>query len=293
MQMAKDYLLLLSALLFLLGWVAFRKKSEGLPPGPHPLPLLGSILMLGNQPHRSLAELARRHGPLVSLRLGMIPYVVVSSPSLAKQVLRKHDQVLSYRAPLDALRALDYDKLSMAQLPPEAAWRSLRKILNSHIFANQRLDAGQGLRSRKVSELISFLEKSATAGEAVDVGRAAFTTMLNLISTTVFSEDMVKYEESSSAEFKDIIRQFMVEFGSPNLSDYFPLLRWLDLQGRRRRLSLHLRKMKDIFDRKIEDRLRERSSGGSTERDDFLRVLLDANASQELDRPAIGALLVV
>ena len=291
-QMATAYLVLSSVLLALLGWIVFRKKPEGLPPGPYPLPLLGNILRLGKLPHRSLAELARRYGPLMSLRLGLVPFVVVSSPSLAKQVLLELDQAVSYRAPLDALKALDHDKLSVFSSPPGEEWRNLRKICNSQIFSNKRLDESQALRSLKVSDLVSFLEKSARAGEAVDVGRAAFTTTLNLLSTTILSEDLVTYEEFSS-EFKDLVRQSLVEAGSPNLSDYFPLLRWLDLQGRRRRLSLLLRKTKDIFDRKIENRQGERYSQSCSKPADFLQALLDAEASLELDRPTIIALLQV
>ena len=290
--MAGEYLILSSVILILLGWLAFRKKPNVFQPGPRPHPLFGNLLQLGKLPHRSLAELARKHGPLMFLRLGLVPYVVVSSPSLAKQVLNEHDQVLAYRAPGDALRCLDHDKLSMILLPPGAAWRSLRKICNSHIFANQRLDASQGLRSRKVRELISLLEKSARAGEAVDVGRAVFTTMLNLISTTIFSGDMVKYDEEFSAEFKELIRQIAVETGSPNISDYFPFLGWLDLQGYRRR-GTHGKKMKSIVDKKIDDRLRARLTQSSAEPDDFLRTLLDAYASHELDHPTISALLRV
>ncbi|CAA6659077.1 unnamed protein product [Spirodela intermedia] len=290
--MATGYLVLLWALLVVLGWLALRKPPKGLPPGPRPLTLLGNLLQLGKLPHRSLAELARRHGPLISLRLGLVPHIVVSSPSVAKQVLQKHDQLLSYRAPPDATQALDHAKLSMVMLPPGATWRSLRKICNSKIFATQRLDANQGFRSQKVRELVSFVEQSARAGQPVDVGRAVFTTTLNLLSTTIFSADMVSHDEESSAEFKNLVRQVMIESASPNLSDYFPLLRWADPQGRRRRLTFHLRNLKNIFDRKIKDRLSSRSFQATSNPEDFLDVLLNANASLELDRPAIDHLLV-
>ena len=287
------YLILSSVLLILLGWIAFRKKPRGLPPGPRPLPLLGNLLQLGSLPHRSLADLARRYGPLMSLRLGLVPYVIVSSPSIAKQILHKHDQVLSYRAPPDSTRALDHDKLSMVSLPPGATWRTLRKICNSHIFANLKLDGSQGIRSRKVSELVSFLGTCARAGEAVDVGRAAFTTTLNLISTTIFSEDIAKYEEDSSAEFKNLIRGVMVESGSPNLSDYFPCLRWLDLQSRRRGVTFYLQKLKDVIDEKIDNRQRAGLSQRPPVKDDFLEVLLNANKSLEIDRPTYVTLILV
>ncbi|XP_078429937.1 geraniol 8-hydroxylase-like [Wolffia australiana] len=289
--MAFEYLLMLFLLLILLRHV-LRKPLKNLPPGPRPLPLLGNLLQLGDLPHRSFAELARQHGPLMSLRLGVVPYLFVSSPAAAAQVLRKHDQVLSYRAPPDALRALDHYKLSMVHTPPGPAWRALRKICNSHIFNSQSLDQSQDLRQRKVRELVSVLKESARKREPVDVWRAAFTVTINLLSNTIFSEDMTRYEEDSSGDFKHLVRQCMIEVASPNISDYFPLLRWLDLQGRRRRATRDLQKLKDIFFAKMDDRQSSRKSRDISEPEDFMDVVLDAMSAKELDRPTVEALLL-
>ncbi|CAI0409778.1 unnamed protein product [Linum tenue] len=42
--------------------------------------------MTSSLPHRRLAELARKHGPLMHLDLGQVPCVIVSSPEWAKQM---------------------------------------------------------------------------------------------------------------------------------------------------------------------------------------------------------------
>ncbi|KAM7507003.1 hypothetical protein LguiA_017456 [Lonicera macranthoides] len=54
-------------------------KDKRLPPGPTPFPIIGNLLKLGDQPHKSLAELAKVHGPIMSLKLGSTPTVVISS----------------------------------------------------------------------------------------------------------------------------------------------------------------------------------------------------------------------
>ncbi|EEE66089.1 hypothetical protein OsJ_22110 [Oryza sativa Japonica Group] len=60
-----------------------------LPPGPWQLPVIGSLHHLaGKLPHRAMRDLARRHGPVMMLRLGEVPTLVVSSRDAARE-LRK------------------------------------------------------------------------------------------------------------------------------------------------------------------------------------------------------------
>lgn len=72
-------------------------KSKYLPPGPKPWPIIGNLLHMGNQPHVSLAEIAKIHGPLISLRLGTQLLVVGSSAKAATEILKTHDRFLSAR----------------------------------------------------------------------------------------------------------------------------------------------------------------------------------------------------
>ncbi|KAA8520547.1 hypothetical protein F0562_014803 [Nyssa sinensis] len=167
----------------------------------------------------------------MSLKLGSITTVVVSSPKIAKEVLQTHDQALSGRTVPDAAHAHDHHKVSIVWLPVSAQWRNLRKICREQLFALQRLDAGQGLRQKKVQELLDYVHERCKKGQAVDIGRAAFTTSLNLLSNTIFSIDMAHYRSSSSQEFKELVWAVLEQGGKPNLADYFPFLKLIDLQA--------------------------------------------------------------
>src|SRR4051812_6086526 len=68
------------------------KDKLRLPPGPWTLPVIGSMHHIaGALPHRAMRDLARRHGwPVMLLRLGEVPTLVVSSREGAREVMKTH-----------------------------------------------------------------------------------------------------------------------------------------------------------------------------------------------------------
>ncbi|BFG16151.1 hypothetical protein CerSpe_024250 [Prunus speciosa] len=138
-------------------YYSFARRSSNptrLPPGPNPFPFIGNLLELGNKPHLSLTKLSQRYGPIMTLQLGQITTVVVSSSAMAKQVLRTHDQFFCNRTIPDAVQACNHAKYGMPWLTVSPTWRNLRKICNSQLFAAKVLDANQANRHLKVQELI-------------------------------------------------------------------------------------------------------------------------------------------
>ncbi|CAI9110093.1 OLC1v1010058C1 [Oldenlandia corymbosa var. corymbosa] len=292
-----DYFTIVLGLLFALtlhqGLSFLSRRRQKLPPGPTPLPLIGSLHLLGDKPHQSLAKLAKKHGPLMSLKFGQVTTVVVSSSAMAKEVLQKQDLAFSSRSIPDALHAHNQFQYSVVWLPVASRWRSLRKTLNSNIFSGNRLDANQHLRCRKVQELVAYCRKNSQTGGAVDVGRAAFRTSLNLLSNTIFSKDLTDPYSDSAKEFKDLVWNIMLEAGKPNLVDFYPALEKIDPQGIRRRMTIHFGKVLQMFGDLINERLQ---NGKSRHVDnDVLDILLTTSkeAPDEIDRTHIERLCLV
>ncbi|XP_047263364.1 geraniol 8-hydroxylase-like [Capsicum annuum] len=140
-------------------------------------------------------------------------------------------------------------------------WRSLRKILNSHIFSVSKLDATQHLRYKKIEELVVYCRKSSQMGEAVHVGAAIFRTMLNLLSNALFSKDLADPYENSGKEFMEMVEGIMLELGKPNLVDYFPVLKIVDPLGLRRYNS-SFGKLLKLLDGLINERVELRKLKG-------------------------------
>ncbi|XP_065858080.1 geraniol 8-hydroxylase-like [Euphorbia lathyris] len=267
-----------------------RATSSRLPPGPFPLPVIGNLLQLGTKPHKSLAKLASIHGPIMSLKLGQITTIVISSSTLAKETLQTHDRNLSDRTVPDATHAQDHH-LSMEWLPIGAEWRNLRKICNSYIFANQKLDLNRDLRRQKLEQLIGDIQECCRESKAVNIGEVAFRTTLNTLLSSICSLDLTDSSSDRVREFKEIFRSIVEETGKPNLSDYFPFLRKIDPQGIRRRTSVSFGKLLGILDSMIDERIELRKKEEYIRCNDVLEILLnlndEGNSSDVLDRQSI------
>ncbi|KAI6702234.1 hypothetical protein NL676_011370 [Syzygium grande] len=228
-------------------------SPSNLPPGPPPLPVIGNLLELGDLPHKSLAKLALTYGPIIKLRLGFITTIVISSPSVAREILQAHDASFSNRMVPDTITAFKQDALGLPWAPISPLWRNLRRVCNLHIFTNKKLDSTQQLRLKKVEELLAHVKISAQVGDAVDIDPSSV----------------------SATEFKKIVSRITVEAGKPNIADYFPVLKKIDPQGSRRRMKMYFGQLLDMFEGLIRKRLQMRAASDYARKDDVLDTLID------------------
>ncbi|KAJ9680877.1 hypothetical protein PVL29_020014 [Vitis rotundifolia] len=240
-----------------------KPSTASLPPGPRPFPIIGNILKLGDKPHQSLTNLSKTYGPVMSLKLGSISTIVVSSPETYV---------------LDAVKVHNHHESSVIWSPASAYWRKIRKICTREMFSVQRLNASQGLRRKIVQELLDHVEECCGRGCAVDIGAATFTASLNLLSNTIFSTNLAHHGSTFSQDFKDIVWGVMEEAGKPNFADYFPALKLIDPQCIQRNMKVHFGKLIDIFDGLINQRVQSKASSASSDvLDAFLNLTKENN----------------
>ncbi|XP_062192139.1 flavonoid 3'-monooxygenase CYP75B137-like [Phragmites australis] len=252
-----------------------RARSSGLPPGPTGLPLVGSLLSLDPELHVYFARLAARYGPIFSIRLGSKLGVVVTSPALAREVLREQDLVFANRDTPDAARSISYGGgQNIVWNPVGPTWRLLRRVCVREMLSPAGLDNVHGLRWREFRATLRHLHD--VSGTPVDVGAQMFLTTMNVITGTLWGGNIGSESERAAVgkEFRHLVAEITVMLGAPNLSDFFPALARFDLQGIRRKSDVLKERFNEMFARIIEQRVKAEQAGGEAAAPDFLEYML-------------------
>ncbi|XP_068635174.1 geraniol 8-hydroxylase-like [Aristolochia californica] len=274
------YELMISMLSLVIWWWfawAWKKREKGslpLPPGPRGLPLVGYLPFLRPDLHRFYAELARTYGPIFSLRLGSKLCVVLSSPSLAKEIFKDQDTIFANRDPPQYGWIMAYGGSDMVWSPNGPLWRLMRKTCVREVMATSRLDATSGIRRLEVRELVH--DVYLKVGTRVDVAEKAFVAALNVISSTIWGGKLHGEEKDRiGADFRRVVDDVVEHLGKPNVSDFFPLLARFDLQGLALKAKGNLQWFDRIFDPMINERLKtDEGDSKSRGNEDILQTLL-------------------
>ncbi|KAJ0433369.1 putative cytochrome P450 [Helianthus annuus] len=259
----------LLSVLFLVWMLTSKPSDPPLPPGPRPLPLVGNLLSLEPELHTYFAAVAKTYGPISRLWLGKKLGILITSPELAREVLKQNDTIFANRdVPVAGLEAT-YGGNDILWTPYGDQWRMLRKICVREMLGTQVLDSLYSLRRKEIRNTVKYLYNNV--GSPVNIGEQMFLTVLNVITGMMWG-GTVKPEdrERVGADFRQLISELTGYLGMPNLSDFYPVLARFDLQGVKKNMKVLAKRFDGIFEKMIDQR---RKMGGD-ENKDFLRFLL-------------------
>ncbi|KAG2633004.1 hypothetical protein PVAP13_2NG284600 [Panicum virgatum] len=270
-QLAWPLLPLLMAPLLFLVLLSWRRKTKTAaagggrrraPLGPRrQLPVLGNLLQIGGRPHRYFQAVARRHGPVVEVRLGRVRAVVVSSPEAAKEVLRTNDLHCCSRPDSPGPRMLSYDFLDVAFSPYGNYWREMRKLFILELVSMRRVQSFAYARAAEVDRLVASLAAAAgspPAGGPVDLSEKLYALSDGIVGTVAFGKmyGSAQFERSS---FQRVMDDTVRVLGSFTFEDFFPasrLARCADvLAGAAGRRGRVFRQIDRFFDSVIDKHL--------------------------------------
>ncbi|KAL0333132.1 UNVERIFIED_CONTAM: cytochrome [Sesamum calycinum] len=268
-------------------------KKKKLPPGPTGLPIVGHFHLLGKNPHQDLHRLARKHGPIMYMRFGTVPTIIVSSPAAAELFLKKHDLVFANRPHHEASSYLGYEQRNLIFGRYGPYWRNMRKVVTLELFSNLKISQFQPMRKAEIDILVDTLKSAAEIGETVDMSVRIASVSADMTCLMVFGR---KYADKDLNEegLKEVMKEIMEEAAAFNLGDYFPYLRGLDLQGSARRLK----KLSKIFDRFVEriidDHVQNKKEKQSSPDfvDTMMGIMESGEAGFDFDRRHVKAVLM-
>ncbi|KAH6556805.1 hypothetical protein KP509_1Z153800 [Ceratopteris richardii] len=257
------------------------KRHAALPPGPgHSLgfPFLGNFFLLGHSPHVSLRLLAKKFGPIMYLRLGQIPCVVVSSADMVRACFKENDQAFAGRPHYAYGKHLMYNckGIGFAQYGPR--WIHMRKICTSQLFSAKSFESFSHARAQEISSMVRSIWVAYQKQEQVNVSQMVFAMAANNISNMVMGERIVEWSSTltpKAQEFKQMIKDFFWLVGVFNLGDHIPFLRPFDLQGYEKKMKQLHKKLDAFWEEKIQEHCRSKCSKGGH----FLDFLISFTAS--------------
>ncbi|CDP19791.1 unnamed protein product [Coffea canephora] len=179
---------LLSALpiiyLILLQKKGKKSSTKSHPPLPAPpgIPIIGNMHQFDSSaPHIYLWELSRKYGPLMSLKHGCLPVLVVSSARMAEEVMKNHDLIFCSRPPMLGQRKLSYNGQDIGLAPYTNQWRELRKICVLHLLSSKRVQSFRPIREDEVYRMIQKISRESASSQVTDLTH----TLLSLTCTMI------------------------------------------------------------------------------------------------------------
>ncbi|MCO5606624.1 hypothetical protein L7F22_060812 [Adiantum nelumboides] len=202
--------------------------DEPFPKGPRPWPILGHLLLIKKAAHQVLADLSQNQGfgPIMGLRLGSQPAIVISSVELAKEVLLTHDKIFANRPQFRMADDLYFgynSSVILSSYGPRLAW--LRKVYAMELLTAKRMQQLQYIRQEELRWLLRAVQEAGGGGkQAVNVGKHVAEMAANTTARLLHSATLAK----AAPDLPALLRTIEVT-AVPTLGDFIPWLRFLDV----------------------------------------------------------------
>lgn len=277
------FLYSLSFILLVSQFLKVGKRSKisvetlNLPPGPWKLPLIGSIHhLVGSLPHHRLRELALKHGPLMHLKLGEASTIVVSSPEVAKDVMKTYDATFAQRPHQIGADIMCYGSTDIATAPYGGYWKQLRRICSQELLSNARVRSFGSIREEEVMNLVRYIETKT--GSCVNLSEKVACMTSGITARAAFGVQCKGQEE-----FISVVKKLVKLSEGVVIFDLFPSHKWIHvISGEKPRLE-ELHRKYDVI---IGNIIREAEKNiGEVEVNSLLSVLLNIKNEGALEYP--------
>ncbi|XP_057417028.1 cytochrome P450 CYP736A12-like [Lotus japonicus] len=269
-----------ACLVFMFIHIIFRlllqpKKQRNIdgkkPPGPSSLPIIGNLHMIGTLPHRTLQSLSQKHGPIMSLKLGKLPTIVVSSSETAELFLKTHDLVFASRPKVPVSKILFYGNKGLAFCEYGSYWRSVKKVCVLQLLTTSKIELFAPIRKEELGVVVKSLEEAAAVGEVVNLSK-----VLENLAEDIVYKMILGCSKNDEHDLKRLIHEALTLLGTFDLADFVPWIGPFDLQGLTRRCKKTSKALDVVLEKIITEHEQTANKEGKTHHHhkDFVDILL-------------------
>ncbi|KAI7733608.1 hypothetical protein M8C21_015998 [Ambrosia artemisiifolia] len=286
-----DFFLFLLSICYLISFLLRVTSSElrpPLPPGPTPLPYIGSIIsMLRNKPtfrwiHKMMDEMNTK---ILCIRLGNVHVIAVSDPNIALEFLKDKDWIFSSRPDCMSGYLTSGGYLDTVLAPMGDHWKKMRKIISREILSVARHKWLLNKRNEEYENILRYINNQSKTNNHganyVNVRIIAQQYTTNMVRKLMFGRRYFgKGREDGGPgkeeiEHADSLWTILVYLNAFCVTDYFPLLRWItDFDGHEKIIRNAILTARKYQDPLIDERIQQWKDGVRTQQDDLLDVLI-------------------
>ena len=170
-----------------------------LPPGPRPLPYIGHLLPLRQDPLGFLQQLQRTYGNMATIYVGKNPAVLLFRPEHVRYVLVEHPRHFSNRGVLQENSEGSNTSEGLLTIDGEKHRQQRRAVQPA--FHKKQVEGYAAIMEQYTQELL----KTWHAGDTVDMSRTMQELTLRIVSKCLFSIDLSSQLGPLSDAFDGII----------------------------------------------------------------------------------------
>ncbi|KAK7243448.1 hypothetical protein RIF29_38244 [Crotalaria pallida] len=270
----------LCVLLRLVKRSSFHNSTSNLPPGPWKLPLIGNLHQLaGSKNHHCLQDLAAKYGPIMHLKLGEEPnIIVITSAEIAHEIMKTHDINFSNRPEGLFFKIYAYNSTDIESCSYGDYWRQLKKICTIELLSTKRVQLFRSIREDEVSKLVKTI--IASEGSVVNLSEMISSVLYGIPARAAFREKNRNHQTLVST-----IKESIQLEEDLWLAELHPSMRVLQMMSRAKAKIEQLHIEADIILQDILDDHRNRNRSDCEIADNLLDVLLKFRKDEDSDPP--------
>ncbi|KAI9092073.1 hypothetical protein K1719_028008 [Acacia pycnantha] len=244
----------------LLGLTKPENKAKIKVPGPWKLPVLGNL--------HQLAALI----------------MIVSSPDMAKEIMKTHDLAFVQRPCTFSSKILAYGPTDIAFSPYGEYWRQMRKICTLELLSAKKVQSFFHIRQDEVCKLIEAVQSSV--GSVFDLTSKIYSLTSSILMRVAFGD-----KSKDGEELVQLLHEALKQMDGFHFADLFPSKKIIHLMtGMEARLWKIHKKIDKILEDIIQENLKKHmmeAGGGKSGfvEENLVQVLLRIQRSESFDVP--------